>query len=195
MCFILWVCLGRISWQSNEWSLQQKLTSVMSDRLKCELAGEEMDEEQRQTRCLMVCGGRSGPHREQRNSSSKLHKPLPRACPNKDHSEMVQEAGKAVREGLGVWVLIFEWVAPSEDENRLFLPGRRAMKRSASPCCWGVGRKDLVFSVMRLVIVPTRPGTERQWKEWIKTLGEHGAQIGVLEDHQVKHTCSMVGFL
>lgn len=73
----------------------------MSDRLKCELAGEEINEEQRQTCCLIVGVGRGSPHREQRNSSSKLHKPLSRACPNKDHSEMVQEVGKAVREGLG----------------------------------------------------------------------------------------------
>lgn len=71
---------------------------MISDRLECELEGGEIDEEQRQTCGLMVCGGRGGPHREQRN---RLHMPLPRASLNKDHSEIVQEAGKAVKEGLG----------------------------------------------------------------------------------------------
>lgn len=64
----------------------------MSDKLKCELEGEETDEEQRQTCGLMVCGGRGGPRREQKNCSAKSA----RVC------QTLQEAGKAVKEGLGV---------------------------------------------------------------------------------------------
>lgn len=66
----------------------------------------------------------------------------PRSLTQQDHSQAVQETGKAVKEGIGGLRMAF-WMrkeASLEDENRLFLSclkkaGGRWVDRSARLCC------------------------------------------------------------